>query len=304
AGPLGPVIAGLLVREPQGRLSAPEAERMLRACAAETETETESVPRDGLVSPAGPARAGRSGAGGSVTAPVPSPVSASVPGPRARGRRAPLWAAAFLVPALAGGGAYAVPLLRDVDRTGAGPSRSASAASTPDVSPAASATARPSVRPTPAHTPPPVPEGYHLAEERERGFSVPVPDGWKRQVSDDGRQFVYVDPTGLVGLRVAALDFAGPSPLRHFEDVEAQMVPDLRGYERLRMQSTRWRGKPAAIWEFTFQGSARGFRAIDLGFGEPGGQEFTVYLSAPSDRWASYRAVFDNAVDGFRQDTP
>ncbi|MDX2854633.1 serine/threonine-protein kinase, partial [Streptomyces sp. PA03-3a] len=46
AGALGPVIAGLLVREPRGRLSAEEAERLLRAGAAETETE--SVPRDSL----------------------------------------------------------------------------------------------------------------------------------------------------------------------------------------------------------------------------------------------------------------
>ncbi|MGI5252974.1 serine/threonine-protein kinase [Actinacidiphila glaucinigra] len=297
AGALGPVIAGLLVREPRGRLSAEEAERLLRAGAAETETE--SVPRDSLASLAAPTAVARSRAGGPVTSPVhvPAPLSP----PHARRRRASLWAAALLVPVLAGGGYYAVPLLGEPRHGAAGQSPSSSGVTTPHPS-AASASAVPSASPTPSYTPPPVPDGYHLAAERERGFSVPVPDGWKRQVSDDGRQFVYVDPTGLVGLRVAALDFAGPSPLRHFEDVEAQMVPDLEGYERLRMQSTRWRGRPAAIWEFTFKGTARDFRAVDLGFGRPGEQEFTVYLSAPSDRWGSYRAVFDNAVAGFRPD--
>ncbi|WP_405768750.1 protein kinase [Actinacidiphila glaucinigra] len=295
AGALGPVIAGLLVREPEGRLSAEEAERLLRAGAAETETE--SVPRDSLASRAGPAPAARPRTGGPVTAPVPAPLSP----PRTRPRRASWWTAVLLVPALAGGGYYAVPLLGEQRHRAAGPSPSSSGVTTPDT-PSASASDVPSVSPTPSYTPPPVPDGYHLAAERDRGFSVPVPDGWKRQVSDDGRQFVYVDPTGLVGLRVAALDFAGPSPLRHFEDVEAQMVPDLEGYERLRMQSTRWRGRPAAIWEFTFKGTARDFRAVDLGFGQPGEQEFTVYLSAPSDRWGSYRAVFDNAVAGFRPD--
>jgi hypothetical protein len=290
AGPLGPVIAGLLVRDPERRLSAVEAERMLRASAAETA----SVPRDGLTSPTGPAPAGRPRSTGTATGPMPL---------RPR-RRAPLWTAAVLVPALAGGVVYAVPHFGDGHRGTASAPPSPPVVTTPGT-PSASvhpAAAAPSASPAPTYTPPPVPAGYHLVAERDRGFSVPVPDGWKRQVSDDGRQFVYVDPTGLVGLRVAALDFAGPSPLGHFEDVEEQMVPDLEGYERLRMQSTRWRGRPAAVWEFTFKGTARDFRAVDLGFGQPGEQEFTVYLSAPSDRWGSYRAVFDNAVAGLRLD--
>ncbi|MFF3565608.1 serine/threonine protein kinase, partial [Streptomyces sp. NPDC002574] len=274
AGALAPVIAGLLVREPERRLSSPEAERMLRAVAAETTTA--NVPRDALTRPTGP-----------VTAPVPVP--------RARGRRAPLWAAGgVLVAALAGGGFYAVPHF-----AGAHP---ATAGSPRPSSPPPSPPSAPQGTPSPSYSPPPVPDGYHLAEEPDRGFAIPVPDGWTRQVSDAGRQFVYVDPTGLVGLRVGSLDFAGPSPLRHFEDLEAQTIPKLDGYGQLRMQSTRWRGRPAAIWEFTFQGKVRPFRAIDLGFGQPGEREFTVYLSAPADRWASCRAVFDHAVDGLRLD--
>ncbi|MDX2816869.1 serine/threonine-protein kinase [Streptomyces sp. PA03-5A] len=291
AGPLAPVIAGLLVREPERRLSAAEAERVLRASAAETETE--NVSRDGLASPVGPAPAVRPRSSGTTTAPV------RLPRPRRRG--APLWTAAALVPVLAGGVVYGVPHFGDRHHGTATSPSSPPAVTTPGT-PSASAAAGPSPSAAPSYAPPPVPDGYHLVEERDRGFSVPVPDGWKRQVSDGGRQFVYVDPTGLVGLRVAALDFAGPSPLQHFEDVEEQMVPDLEGYERLRMQSTRWRGRPAAVWEFTFKGTARDFRAVDLGFGQPGEKEFTVYLSAPSDRWGSYRAVFDNAVAGLRLD--
>ncbi|MFJ5220561.1 serine/threonine protein kinase, partial [Streptomyces sp. NPDC088354] len=279
--------AGLLVREPGRRLSAVEAERMLRAVAAESATA--GVPREALGHP--------------------QPLTAPVLVPRARGRRAPLWAAGgVLVAALAGGGFYAAPHFGGVGDAGAGspgPSSPSplSSSPSPSVPPSTPSTSAPA-SPSPSYSPPPVPDGYHLAEEPDRGFAIPVPDGWTRQVSDAGRQFVYVDPTGLVGLRIGTLDFAGPSPLQHFKDLEAQTVPNLDGYEQLRMQSTQWRGRPAAIWEFTFRGKVRPFRAIDLGFGQPGEQEFTVYLSAPADQWASRRAVFEHAVDGLRLTGP
>ncbi|MDX3240008.1 serine/threonine protein kinase, partial [Streptomyces sp. ME03-5709C] len=200
--------------------------------------------------------------------------------------------AVALAAALSGGGFYTAAHFGGSGGTrddGAGPSRSATSPSSSPSSPA------PSPSP-PVPGPSPVPAGYHLAEEPERGFSVPVPDGWTRQVQGD--EVVYVDPSGLAGLRIGTLDYAASDPLEHFEDEERQTIPKLEGYERLRMQSTRWRDRPAAVWEFTFQGKARGFRAIDLGFGEPGGREFAVYLSAPTAQWGDFRSVFADAVAG------
>ncbi|MFJ4850564.1 MULTISPECIES: protein kinase [unclassified Streptomyces] len=299
AGPLGPVIAGLLVREPERRLPAQEAERMLRGLAAETATA--SVPRDVLSHPqqplTGPTAVVRPPAG-PVTAPVTAMPQAPAPAqapPPVRRRRAPLWiTAAVLVAVLAGGGAYAAQHFGGVDDTGAGPTGPSSQAS----SSTPSAPTSPPASQPPSYSPSPVPVGYHMVDEPDRGFSVPIPDGWTRQVSDDGQQIIYVDPTELVGLRIGTLDFAGPSPLQHFKDEEAQTIPKLDGYEQLRMQSTQWRGRPAAVWEFTFEGKARTFRAIDLGFGDPGQREFAVYLSAPAAQWASDRRVFENVVAG------
>lgn len=298
AGALAPVIAGLLVREPERRLSAQETEWMLRGLAAETMTA--SVRREALSYPqplTGPTSVVRPPAGAvtaSVTAAAMSPYPPQAPAPApvpppARRRRAPLWiAVAVLVAALAGGGAYAAQHFGGADGASAspGPSSPSSAPGTPSASP------------PPSYSPSPVPDGYHLADEPDRGFSVPIPDGWTRQVSDDGQQIIYVDPSQLVGLRIGTLDFAGPSPLQHFKDEEAQTIPKLDGYQQLRMQSTQWRGRPAAVWEFTFEGKARTFRAIDLGFGDPGQREFAVYLSAPAAQWAADRQVFENAVAG------
>ncbi|MEU4097597.1 serine/threonine-protein kinase [Streptomyces sp. NPDC026673] len=283
AGPLAPVIAGLLEREPERRMSAAEAERMLRAPAAETETA--SVPRESLtLSHTAPTTA--------VRPPAPQPsshaptVPSGVPVAPARRRRAGVWALAVVVAAaLAGGGFYASRHFGGATAAQGGeprPSHSATASTSP-----------------PAPGPSPVPAGYHLVEEPDQGFSVPVPDGWKRKLTEDGSgQVVYVDPSELAGLRIGALDYAATEPLEHFKEEEQQTIPKVEGYQLLRMQSTRWRDRPAAIWEFTFQGRARDFRAIDLGFGEPGGREFAVYLSAPAAQWDEFRPVFDNAVAG------
>ncbi|MBZ4020349.1 hypothetical protein CCS38_32410, partial [Streptomyces purpurogeneiscleroticus] len=148
--------------------------------------------------------------------------------------------------------------------------------------------------------PPKVPVGYHLVTEKELGVSFPVPNGWTRKYMPERNEVDYLAPTGLVGLKVSVLNFASSNHVRHFEQVEEQLRSKSQGYERLRLQDTLFRGQPAAIWEFTFQGRVRDFRAIDLGFGKEGENEYAIYLSAPKDQWPKYQQVFQVARDGFR----
>lgn len=54
-----------------------------------------------------------------------------------------------------------------------------------------------------------------------------------------------------------------------------------------------------AVWEYTFQGRERGFRAVELGFGREGGREYDISVSAPEAKWDSYRPLFDKVRDGF-----
>jgi hypothetical protein len=95
---------------------------------------------------------------------------------------------------------------------------------------------------------------------------------------------------------------AGANPESHFTNIEANTKLNYPSYRKLRMQRTTFQGKPAAVWEFTFEGRARAFRAIDLGFGQEGGREYDIYLSAPDARWDSYRPVHDAVQAGFRVD--
>jgi eukaryotic-like serine/threonine-protein kinase len=182
------------------------------------------------------------------------------------------------VVALAGGGALAAAHLDGGAGTAAGPA----------------------VIPSPSWTPPPMPAGYRLAREKNFGFSVPVPKGWSRSVADGGDEVRYVSKDGFVGLRIGVLKFAGPSPLRSWQQVEGQTRAKVDDYQRMRMSDTTWRGQKAAIWEFSFQGGARAWRAIDLGFGKEGGTGYAIYLSAPAADWAKYQPVFQAAADGIR----
>ncbi|MEV6485994.1 serine/threonine-protein kinase [Streptomyces sp. NPDC051576] len=144
----------------------------------------------------------------------------------------------------------------------------------------------------------PVPEGYHLVRDRQLGVSFPVPDDWKAG-KRTAEGVTYSDGTGLAGLTIGVVDPAGPNPSTHFADVETNTKVNYPSYRRLRMQQTTFREQPAAIWEFTFQGRVRMFRAIDLGFGREGEREYDIYLSAPDAKWDTYRPVFDKVRDGF-----
>ncbi|MGK5629704.1 serine/threonine-protein kinase [Streptomyces sp. URMC 123] len=206
---------------------------------------------------------------------------------RSRARRLGLWAASVVVVAALAVGATVVVL----DGRIAGPAGDARTAAAQEDEPATAD--------APASTPPLPPKGYHLALEQELGVSVPVPDGWKRKRSS-ATEIDYIDPTGLVNLKINVLDFAGADPLAHWESLEPQTRSQVTGYKRERMQRTTFRGIPAAVWEFTFKGTARGYRAIDLGFGREGEKEYALYLSAPEDRWDQYKKVFDQARDGLR----
>ncbi|GHC58927.1 serine/threonine-protein kinase [Streptomyces cinnamoneus] len=209
--------------------------------------------------------------------------------PRAPRRRGPVWTAVGTVLALGlAAGAYVLfPQGGDESDDNAAPLPS---------------TSKETSAPSPsAHKPPPLPKGYHLAEEKEVGVSFPVPDGWKRKRLQESGEILYVDPTELVGLRISVLDLASSDPLQRWKDDEAKSVAEgkLPGYKQLRMQSTEYRGQPAALWEFSWRGRARDFRAVDLGFGRPGQNEYAIYLSAPKADWDKHKKVFDDVKDGF-----
>ncbi|MEV6315843.1 serine/threonine-protein kinase [Streptomyces sp. NPDC051776] len=225
---------------------------------------------------------------------VPTPMPAPSPAPRRRKSRVVLWTAVAVVLAGAVGGYVLWP------KTGFGPDASADQGPSAPTDESQSKSESPS-KPTPK--PSPLPDGYRLVKHEKEGVSVPVPDGWDETDVDDS-PIAYVDPSRTVSLRINVLDFATTKPLQHWKDDEAKSLADgnFLDYKQLRMQSTTFRDMPAAIWEFNFTGkrTLRRFRALDLGFGEPGGKEYAVYLSAPDENWEENKKIFDDVRNSLK----
>nr|WP_229913518.1 serine/threonine-protein kinase [Streptomyces capitiformicae] len=267
-GALEPLIVALLSKDPADRPTAEQTEEALRAVVSGVTTVTLPKPAS-QGSGAEPPETGRGRGRGSRGA---------EPG-RGRGKRVlvPVGVALAVVATVVGATLY----MRADNTTNDSDSRQNAGAATPSYSPS------------------PVPDGFHLVKEESLGVSFPVPDGWKPN-KRTAEQVTYVDPTRLAEIRIGVVDPAGSHPIAHFADIEANTKVNYPNtYRKLRMQKTTFRGQPAAIWEFTFQGRARAFRAIDLGFGREGEREYDIYLSAPDEKWDTYRPVFDKVRDGF-----
>ncbi|GGN65513.1 serine/threonine protein kinase [Streptomyces albiflavescens] len=290
AGALEPLIEALLAKDPAERPSMEETERVLRAVASEAPTQLQTQPlsqprpqpaptRSLPARPSDPTRVDNDGGGRRKGDDNDGSGRRKDKGKGGRRkRRGPLLGAVAVtvVGAAVAGGLYMAAHRDSGSRT-----HGTEAAPTP-----ASAS---------------VPKGFHLVEDKTLGASYPVPDGWKRGTSSF-EQVKYTDPSRLVELTIGTVDPAGPNPESHFKNIEANTKRNYSTYRRIRMERTTFQGKAAAIWEFTFKGRVRAFRAIDLGFGQEGGKEYDIYVSAPEAQWDKYRPVFDTVKAGFRTD--
>ncbi|MFE6485426.1 serine/threonine-protein kinase [Streptomyces sp. NPDC057757] len=330
ARPLLPVVRGLLERDPEHRLDAAEAERMLSAFLDTGRTPRlpagyTPTQRDVPVLKSGPA-------------PSDSPSDApwaSPPGPP-RSTRSILVAAA-LVAAMAGAGVSAAALLMNDGRGGGGgtpaPSSTASTSSTASSSntasnadtggpagtgsaagtgssagtsgngtsgtgaPGASASASPSgssVNPVVRK----VPAGYRVAPD-PNGFSLAVPDDFTRE--PQGERVFYMSPgqTFRLGIKVAETEPGGPLAVMSRADAKG---PDTNpGYRDAVVAPATHGGRPAAFWEFTWNGftGTEGTRhTYDLCW-EEGGRMYDVWVSAPVGRATEAKEYLDVAVDTF-----
>jgi tRNA A-37 threonylcarbamoyl transferase component Bud32 len=280
AAPLLPVVRGLLERDPERRLDAVEAERMLRVFLETGRTPARRAPERSYTptqrdlplrrSPA-PERAGRGG----LMAPV-------------RWRRGVL-AAVLLVAVTAGVGVSAVLLM---DR-GGGDGRTTAGtpvSGTPTSSP--TGTAKPAV------TLPSAPSGYHVAED-PAGFVLAVPDGFTRE--PQGERVFYLSSGETFRLGVKVTDPQPGGPVGVMRRAAAKGPEANPGYRDGRVTSVTHRGHPAAFWEFTWDGfsAAEGARHTYDVCWEENGRLYDVWVSAPAGKVREAREHFDVAVDTF-----
>ena len=293
AGPLAPVLEGLLERDPDRRLTAAQARAALLPLAdsaptvalplprpdAERRTEhTTALPLQDLHE----AAAGRPATAAATTAAPPRPSTALPPRPaRPARRRRRAWAPLALgiaIVALAGAiVAYVLTLPPPDDEPTAGPSATASAPA-PD-SPAA------------------LPAGWTRYEDPAEGWSVGVPPGYER--SDRNGQVQFRNDAQRRTLRIEASAPRG-EPLAVFTAFSAALGESLRDYEELRLEATEFRGLPAADLEFTFFDETT-LHVLDRTFvDEAGSQAYALYWQTNAGDWDAARPVFERVLATFQ----
>lgn len=326
AGPLASVIVALLRKDPAQRPRADEAERMLldamegRApAAAQAYVPTQRVAREDLDTAAdaqaaagtepgmGPGTGTGTGteslAGGppkataqwpqpaqeQQPAPVshqPQPLYSTSPPPSPRGRWRSAVLAALLAGVVAGGAVFAAMNYASSDRdNGADGGRT-----TPATSPATRKGAGEGI-----------PAGWHRVDDPE-GFSLLVPNGWKRQT--EGDQIDYTPDNGRHRIRISvdkSPDFE--NPYMHAIDLERQLGKRM-DYNRVKLGQDTYRDQVrSCLWEFTwtekktFPGPRH---AIDQMYYDDDGTEYAIYMSSPASSWETTREQFDIVLQHWR----
>ncbi|MFF7437857.1 protein kinase [Streptomyces sp. NPDC008122] len=317
AGPLASVIVALLRKDPAQRPRADEAERMLldamegrSPAAAQAYVPTQRVAREDLDSGADgtTAVAGAEGPADGppkVTARWPEPpqqhqqahapqqphgpqgpatLAPASPSSSGRGRWRSAVLAALLAGVVAGGAVFAAMNYAGGDREGDAGGRTTTTA--------------PATKKAPDTG---VPAGWHRVEDPE-GFSLLVPDGWKRQT--EGDQIDYTPDNGRHRIRISidrSPDFE--NPYMHAIDLERQLGKRM-DYNRVKLDQTTYRDQVrSCLWEFTwtekktFPGPRH---AIDQMYYEDDGTEYAIYMSSPESSWETTREQFDIVVRHWR----
>ncbi|MFJ6573877.1 serine/threonine-protein kinase [Streptomyces sp. NPDC091292] len=283
AGPLLPVVHGLLERDPGRRLDTGAAERALRGFLAEERT----PPGDPVVLGAAPA-------------PKTS---------RPRLRTALL--ACALVAVLAVGGTGAWVLTRDDSPTVTGtgteagsgtdevrgkPSRSSGESKDPG--PRTSPAPEPSD--TADATGKPTPSGYRTVSD-PTGFTLAAPTSFVRAAEPPRVFYHSPDNAFRIGVHPQPLDPDGP--LAVMRKAHRNGPSDYPGYRNGSVRETTHNGFPAAVWEFTWDGGAGdgGPRhTYDLSWDEDG-KMYDLWVSGPAGQAATAERHF---IEAHRSFTP
>jgi hypothetical protein len=303
AGPLGPVIGGLLRKDPGARLGIAEAEQMLDRIAGEEELIPGMTYRN-------------SGQAAAPIAEAPSAAADGRNGPAGlRPGLAAVAAALAIAVIIAGIVLVAGRALHYQSASRAGPNASPTAHAPTQAPASAGSSAPPPARPAPP-TPPPathgslpgagssaVPAGYYRLTD-PTGFSIGVPAGWK--ISHTGHYVYITDPAnGGIFLLIDQSDNPRPDPLADWQQQAAARQSTYPHYHLILLQAVRYpQAEKAADWEFTYDRDGVMVRILNRNVLANAHHAYALYWSTPASEWDAYYHFFQVFAATFRPAGP
>jgi eukaryotic-like serine/threonine-protein kinase len=296
AGPLEPVINGLLRKDPGARLGTDEAEQLLRRIAGEEQLIPGMRDRDDSQQTARLEEVA-----------LPPAAATGRGGPRRTHPRLAALAAAAAIIAIVAGIAFLAARPHShqtASRTGlqARPTTIAPTSAVPAPAPRASsarahsASSAPahSVSTTPARAPtgsPPgasghggVPAGYYRFTD-PTGFSIGVPAGW--QISHVGH-YVYIrDPANRgIFLIIDQSDQPKPDPLADWRQQASARQSSYPGYRLIMLRAIRYpQAQKAADWEFSYDSDGVVTQVLNRNILANAHHAYALYWSTPASQW-------------------
>jgi eukaryotic-like serine/threonine-protein kinase len=152
--------------------------------------------------------------------------------------------------------------------------------------------------PSPTTRRPAVPASWRTFQDPDGTYRLSFPPTWTPR--DRGRFIDFTEPGGERFFRVQPTT-DGMAPLTAQQNLERSFMARHPGddYRRLRLGSTTFRSAPAAEWEFTFLNEGRPTRGYDITF-TAGGRRHAILFQSPADRWAASRDELRAFLAGYR----
>lgn len=330
AGVLGPVIDGLLAKEPVHRLSYAEATRMLRNAIAQSHTETvadeDDTPTDPGIpvvpaappiktappkKPAQPYKApyrtppkaieqlpkADPPETGVRLEPDPSEPTVEGRGPMAK-RFRPIVAVVAAVAIVGGVAGYLG--LNSAPETKPKKQQAATATSSASAEPSTSPTVQPSQTPTEEPAKDALPKGWKMHKDKKKGFSVALPKGWEEFKRNSNQVFFRGPGAGSNAfLMIEEAENPGDDPLKDWKKQEPSAKHGFGGYKLIHIKEVDYM-KAAADWEFTWNTNTGKTRVRNRGFVTDNGRGYALYWHNLASRWKKDLHFFDTFAASFK----
>ena len=296
AGPLAPVLEGLLRKDPLERTPVLQLRDQLHAVA-----HGESWPPPDPVAPLPSVSSVPSVAAPASPDPAPvltgSPVSPVSPvRPR---RRVGSLVAALLTMLVVGAVAVVVATFWDARQ----PEPEAQARSTATGTGAQAAPPATSAGSTVTESAPVVPAGHRLHTD-STGFELAVPQGWTE--TRDGTAVRFSDPGSSASLLVDQTDDPKDDPLADWQTQERSVSQRLDDYQLVGdITAHQARGWEGADWEFTYSSGGEVRHALNRNIvTTPGQLAYALLWTVPEEQWEERRDDFDAIFASFQPRLP